>query len=339
MYKRQEPEPAPEAESEAESDPKARVQDDPADEPRDEKPSNEPDIDVDADAEGEDDSQAMPRLTYTEPPAKADEPAQPMRSDANKETTLSDKLPLALVTAIRAPIFSLDTTATTVSPWSLLEHLDPQTSAALMRMDDAPSIDPEQLDFDKLFPELPPYAPPNASDDPASQKRLDESQAQSTRLVHVSRLLDAKPILVSTLDPARYRENGHWVDTSEWAERMPHAPEVSPPYVAGVPPGSLLFSRCLLYTPHLPIQTHACNNCRGRVSRMRLCRRSPSSTTTIGPWWPICSMQHVLSFPQRSARHGTATTDANGSPPPPISGPPVQRLVTANKRTGSTCWI
>lgn len=238
-----EPEPAPEAESEAESDPKARVQDDPADEPRDEKPSNEPDIDVDADAEGEDDSQAMPRLTYTEPPAKADEPAQPMRSDANKETTLSDKLPLALVTAIRAPIFSLDTTATTVSPWSLLEHLDPQTSAALMRMDDAPSIDPEQLDFDKLFPELPPYAPPNASDDPASQKRRDESQAQSTRLVHVSRLLDAKPILVSTLDPARYRENGHWVDTSEWAERMPHAPEVSPPYVAGVPPGSLLFSR------------------------------------------------------------------------------------------------
>ena len=246
----EEPEPAPESErepelepelelepeSEADPDPKARVKDDTADEPKDEKPRDEPDIDVDADAEGEEDSQTMPRLTYTEPPAKADEPVPPMRSDANKETTLSDKLPLALVTAIRAPIFSLDTTATTVSPWSMLEHLDPQTSAALMRMDHAPSIDPEQLDFDKLFPELPPYAPPNASDDPSTQKRRDESQAQSTRLVHVSRLLDAKPILVSTLDPARYREIGHVVDTSEWAELMPHAPEVSPPYV------------CLLYT-------------------------------------------------------------------------------------------
>ena len=123
----EEPEPAPESErepelepelelepeSEADPDPKARVKDDTADEPKDEKPRDEPDIDVDADAEGEEDSQTMPRLTYTEPPAKADEPVPPMRSDANKETTLSDKLPLALVTAIRAPIFSLDTTATT----------------------------------------------------------------------------------------------------------------------------------------------------------------------------------------------------------------------------------
>ena len=115
-------------------------------------------------------------------------------------------------------------------------------------MEQAPTLRAEELDFAKLFPELPQYSPPHASDDPASQKRRDDSHAPPSRLVHVTRLLDSRPVLVSTLDPANYHEHGLWVNASEWAERLPSVPEglgpgAVPPHFGIQAPGSLLFAR------------------------------------------------------------------------------------------------
>ena len=93
------------------------------------------DADAETDADGEADGKAdgkahrdkdmharsMPSITYPESDMPPTNETPALRSQADKEVTLVDKLPLALVTAIRAPIFSLDRTTTSVSPWSLLE--------------------------------------------------------------------------------------------------------------------------------------------------------------------------------------------------------------------------
>ncbi|WFD26379.1 RNA polymerase II transcription elongation factor SpEAF [Malassezia nana] len=202
--------PSPKAEAEVDADMDTHAdKDDDADEPvTNTKPA--PD---EMDAEGEDEEPREPTLTMNEAEAPAE--SAPLRKGADQQVTLADKLPLALMTAIRAPIFGLDTTATSVSPWALLQNLDPQMSSALTQLDG--TLDAKDLDFGRLFPELPQYAPPNAtSDEGAAPKRRDEGAgASSSRLVHVSRLLDAKPALVSTLDPANHRANGQWHSVSD----------------------------------------------------------------------------------------------------------------------------
>lgn len=205
--------------------------------------------DGDARAEGDADAESEPRSGPTLTHAESEAPSEsaPLRKDADQQVTLADRLPLALMTAIRAPIFGLDMTATSVSPWALLQNLDPQTSQALMRLDG--TLDAQDLDFGRLFPELPQYAPPAATpEDGTAPKRRDEvAGASMSRLVHVSRLLDAKPALVSTLDPANHRANGHWHSVSDYtlgaadvAERGAEPGGASP---WAVPPGSLLFAR------------------------------------------------------------------------------------------------
>ena len=200
---------------------------------------------ADDDASGESDVEAPPALTYAEPPARDG----PLRAEADRDATLSDKLPLAVVTAVRAPIFSMDMSATSVSPWALLDSLDPAAAQALLQVEGGlTTLDPHELSFAKLFPELPPYAPPVADE---RDRRRDDGLGASARLVHVSRLLDAKPVLVSTLDPASQRAQGQWLGTNEWAlaselsDRVQGVPDGVP---AGTPPwavqpGSLLFAR------------------------------------------------------------------------------------------------
>lgn len=238
--------PSPKADAEVDADTDAHAdKDDDTDEPvTDTKPA--PD---EMDAEGEDEEPREPTLTMNE--AETPVESAPLRKGADQQVTLADKLPLALMTAIRAPIFGLDTTATSVSPWALLQNLDPQMSSALTQLDG--TLDAKDLDFGRLFPELPQYAPPNAtSDEGAAPKRRDEGAgASSSRLVHVSRLLDAKPALVSTLDPANHRANGQWQSVSDhtlgavdWvgseAASATTSNNVSP---WSVQAGSLLFAR------------------------------------------------------------------------------------------------
>ena len=187
-----------------------------------------------------------PEPDLAPPDTDADGGDEQMRAGApDRDATLSTRLPPALVTAVRAPIFSMDATATSVSPWALLHSLDPETAAALLQIDGGSdgellkSLDPAQLDFASLFPELPQYAPPappSADESRAGDRRRDEGATQ-TRLAHVTRLMDTRPVLVSTLRPSLHRVRGQWragVDTPD----VPDAPE-APAHV----PGSLLFAR------------------------------------------------------------------------------------------------
>lgn len=204
----------------------------------------------DKDAEGEDDiphdkpAGPGPTVSLDAPPTGASD--APMRAGADKDATLSDKLPLALVTAIRAPIFGLDATATSVSPWSLLHNLDPAAAAALLQVDERTALEalnmlePEQLDLAKLFPELPQYGPLVPHDDSKhGEKRREEgSTTHPARIAHVTRLLDARPALVSTLNPATKRVHGEWRDLDEHS--APDAPDAQP---WAAQPGSLLFAR------------------------------------------------------------------------------------------------
>lgn len=277
-----EPEPAGPAEEPAE-EPAG-----PAEEPAEQAPApaapaadeSVPAVGSDMDAEGEEDAPGSPDEA---PPAKSEAPAKARSSEPrgseppgaphepeltasetsaaegaggvrtqapDRNATLSGKLPLALVTAVRAPIFSMDVTATNVSPWSLLSSLDPSTAAALLQVDGASdtdaleSLDPNTLDFAKLFPELPHYAPPAAPDEShrsGSDRRREEGAGQPARIAHVTRLLDAKPVLVSTLDPADARANGHWTEQVDLGQALDLAERAEP--AAPPAPGSVLFAR------------------------------------------------------------------------------------------------
>lgn len=199
---------------------------------------------ADADADADADSTVLhePEFTHKEPEQEhdGDHGDDAMRAGApDRDATLSNRLPPALVTAVRAPIFSMDATATSVSPWTLLHSLDPDTASTLLQIDGGSdgemlkSLDPMQLDFARLFPELPQYAPPTLPEETrgGTDRRRVEGAAQS-RLAHVTRLMDTRPVLVSTLEPALNRSRGQW-DTALDAPDIPEHMQ----------PASLLFAR------------------------------------------------------------------------------------------------
>jgi hypothetical protein len=85
----------------------------------------------------------------------------------------------------------------------------------------------------ELFPDLTAYAPPTANDGKAD-KRVDESSQHAGRLLHASRLMDIRPVLVSTLQPSKNRHpSGRWeaiddgsiyddiADYDEWMQAPP----------------------------------------------------------------------------------------------------------------------
>lgn len=71
----------------------------------------------------------------------------------------------------------------------------------------------------ELFQELMTYGPPaGPSNDTRINRRIDESNTAYTRITNASHLLQRKPILVSTLQPARKRKaSGAWDDMTDIA--------------------------------------------------------------------------------------------------------------------------
>ena len=96
--------------------------------------------------------------------------------------------------ALRAPVFELGVESTLVDP------------RALSNVDDA-SI---ALSLSALFPDLPLYSDFLLASDPQMDKRIEDSSAWSGRLSHVSKLLESKPLLVSTVQPGRTRTTKGW---------------------------------------------------------------------------------------------------------------------------------
>ncbi|SPO32086.1 related to Chromatin modification-related protein EAF1 [Ustilago trichophora] len=172
------------------------------------------------------------------------------------ESTLTAELPPQLLATLRAPIFSTNVTTTVVSPAALLESLDPEAAAALLGIEvgdlsnAADLLEPGSLSFSKMFPELPLYGGVSLPDPSSkSDRRWDEgSLNQPPRLTHVTKLLDSRPLLVSTLEPSKNRANGRWLPDSDWvvaAEQSDPLRGVTDGADAGLPPmpGSLLFAR------------------------------------------------------------------------------------------------
>ncbi|GAC72290.1 nucleolar GTPase [Moesziomyces antarcticus T-34] len=237
------------------------------------EPSKAPEVEVVREPLGK--SQPMPALSVDpqqSQPAAATSTADPAAEAANgaaekapralrsdpklAETTLTAELPQQLLATLRAPIFSTNVTTTIVSPAALLESLDPGAAAALLGIEvgdlstTADLLEPDALSFSKMFPELPLYGGVSLPDPSSkSDRRWDEgSLNQPPRLTHVTKLLDSRPLLVSTLEPSKNRAEGRWLPDSDWivaAEQSDPLRGVADGADAGLPPlpGSLLFAR------------------------------------------------------------------------------------------------
>lgn len=96
--------------------------------------------------------------------------------------------------ALRAPVFELGPEATVVDPRAL-SNVEDDTIA---------------LNLSALFPDLPLYSDTLSASDPSMEKRIEDSSAWAGRLSHVTRLLETKPLLVSTVQPSKTRTTAGW---------------------------------------------------------------------------------------------------------------------------------
>ncbi|BGP12918.1 hypothetical protein JCM10213_004337 [Rhodosporidiobolus nylandii] len=140
------------------------------------------------------------------PPAGALSRAQAAELEAKRAQTQTQNI-VNLIN-FRNPIFDLGLDETIVDPLVLAALRD----AASPSSDDPPkSLDEDPFlsyDFAALFPDLPLYSDFVIATDPALERRIEDSSAWAGRLTHVTRLLDTKPVLVSSLKPGRTRANG-----------------------------------------------------------------------------------------------------------------------------------
>ncbi|KAM0756253.1 hypothetical protein T439DRAFT_24751 [Meredithblackwellia eburnea MCA 4105] len=121
----------------------------------------------------------------------------------------------------RSPVFALGAEATIIDPQQLAKlsqvELDESVSGSL----------------NSLFPELQLYTK-DFNFDPQSDKRFEESSSWNGRLSLVSNLLETKPLLVSTVDPAKTKVRSAWepsiiglLDDSLYADSRDVAPTTS----------------------------------------------------------------------------------------------------------------
>lgn len=100
----------------------------------------------------------------------------------------------------------------------------PEASSSSSTLDDDPLAPPPSelsaLALTELFGDITPYVPPtplSPSHHAAGKidRRIDDATASGGKLAHTSRLMDIRPVLVSTLNPGRKRKNDRWDDLSD----------------------------------------------------------------------------------------------------------------------------
>jgi len=120
--------------------------------------------------------------------------------DAGIDETVVDPLVLAALRDAITPSPGSSSSSTAAAPASTTTDRKP-----------LPADDPFlSYTFAALFPDLPLYSDFVVANDPALDRRVEESSAWSGRLTHVTRLLESKPLLVSTLEPGRTRTTRGW---------------------------------------------------------------------------------------------------------------------------------
>lgn len=182
----------------------------------------EGDADADADAEGEADDGEAAKTAADEVPVATDVPAQagpvaaaaaqavgqtgsrpgtPSRgagaggqTDATRAQAAAAAAHIQNLIALRAPVFELGSDATMVDP------------RALSQVED----DSIALSLSALFPDLPLYSDFLLASDPAMEKRIEDSSAWAGRISHVTKLLESKPLLLSTVQPSKTKTTQGW---------------------------------------------------------------------------------------------------------------------------------
>ncbi|GAA5831804.1 hypothetical protein JCM11251_003891 [Rhodosporidiobolus azoricus] len=124
------------------------------------------------------------------------------------------------IISFRNPIFDLSSEETIVDPLTLAALREASLAAAAAVTDGdrkSPSSSPPAADdsllshtFATLFPDLPAFSDFVVAQDPSLDRRIEDSSAWAGRLAHVTRLLESKPLLVSTLQPGRTRTKQGW---------------------------------------------------------------------------------------------------------------------------------
>ncbi|KAI5481530.1 chromatin modification-related protein [Pseudohyphozyma bogoriensis] len=193
----------------------------------------EDDAEGEADADGEADDasatlggSAQPATPAVKPEATPTTPGTarlpPNASDAQRSH--ANALHIQHLINLRAPVFELGPGATLVDNNTLPSSDDPASQPLV-----------------NLFPDLPLYSDFLTGIDPALDRRFDEASGWAGRLNHISHWLDAKPLLVSTIQPGRTKTKDGWDasapafldDTREGQHELRDVPPTSSSLFAG----------------------------------------------------------------------------------------------------------
>lgn len=167
-------------------------------------PDADGEADADADGEADDDQKiktepetGAPELA-TPTPAPAPALAAAAASEAARVLALqASSMHLQSLIAYRAPVFELGADVTVIDP-------------RLLDLASAVDVDATVSDsLANLFPEIPLYTK-DFNFDPQNEKRWEDSSAWGGKLSFVTHLLETKPLLVSTLEPARTKGKRGW---------------------------------------------------------------------------------------------------------------------------------
>lgn len=127
----------------------------------------------------------------------------------------------------RKPILDLSFTSATIDLASLLDGSKPKSSSAVKAAPESPPS------FADLFPDLAVYSGPVPPEDDKIHKRLDEGYTSGYRIAHTSRIMDIRPILVSSIQPAKNAYNGSWdLHDGPWFEDPKGSTDVTPEVIA-----------------------------------------------------------------------------------------------------------
>lgn len=179
--------------------------------------------DADGDGEGDGDGEAF-REEANLMGLINDEATRPGSSGMDVEIQ-QKKAQAQRLRAIRIPLLEkIDAATTTVDLANLSLNEGTETYG-----EDGGFLSHGVVQLPDLFPDLltfGPFAPRNESRG-KPDKRIDETTSLG-RVTYVSRLMDAKPVLLSTLQPAKKHRRGGWEDVAEFYPGDDSNPELKP---------------------------------------------------------------------------------------------------------------
>ncbi|KAG8879824.1 chromatin modification- protein VID21 [Tulasnella sp. 331] len=162
--------------------------------------------------------------------------------DVDPQATSQAKARNQRLKALRRPLLDKINSSSTVIDLTNLSLAEPisnnleHPSAGLL------TYDPVKLP--DLFPDLATFGPFMSRDDSKGKpdKRVDETTSLG-KVTYASRLMDIKPVLLSTIQPGEKRRHGEWVDLGEFYPAEDSNTELRPTEFHMPPPPALFMSQ------------------------------------------------------------------------------------------------